>query len=336
MQTYDDSELTKFVTNPRYREKVIRRIHKTQDKEYNDRVSSVQNELDNLVSWRDGEINRIVSSNYEKLFDGKIIVHNDTGNVEINGASYPFSSIRGSNINEVMTARTVVSSVSDTRHNRKPSLGRAVVGATLFGPAGAVVGGALGKKKEHTTTTQYSNEVPVCAHLGVVVNIDGFETEIPLITSVIDTDGKKYKKAYDEAQQITAKLHEIASTKVPETPLLPQNAPSVIQANEQINEKQEELQQVIADKPKYEIPQEYRASEYDGLDDESYLRKLDELNSMNNIAYGSQPVGPMNPPMQTPQQYQQQQQMLQHQQSQQAIHHRRSHNQFLSKWFSNR
>ena len=29
------------------------------------------------------------------------------------------------------------------------------------------------------------------------------------------------------------------------------------------------------------------ASEYDGLDDDAYLRKLDEMNADANIAYGS-------------------------------------------------
>lgn len=66
----------------------------------------------------------------------------------------PMSKITGSVVNQE------TANIQDTQYNTKksPSLGKAVVGGALFGPAGAIIGGASGKAKT-TSNTQIRTEV---------------------------------------------------------------------------------------------------------------------------------------------------------------------------------
>ena len=48
----EEKELHKFVYNPKYREKVIARVHKERDKQYNKGVKRVKSERDKLVKSR--------------------------------------------------------------------------------------------------------------------------------------------------------------------------------------------------------------------------------------------------------------------------------------------
>ena len=45
----ESKELMKFVSNPKYREKVIAKVHREKDKEYNKRVKVAENEKTNWL-----------------------------------------------------------------------------------------------------------------------------------------------------------------------------------------------------------------------------------------------------------------------------------------------
>lgn len=71
----EEKELHKFVYNPKYREKVIARVHKERDKQYNKGVKRVKSERDKLVKSRSKEISRISNSRWEISCGGKLWVN---------------------------------------------------------------------------------------------------------------------------------------------------------------------------------------------------------------------------------------------------------------------
>ena len=95
----EEKELHKFVYNPKYREKVIARVHKERDKQYNKGVKRVKSERDKLVKSRSKEISRISNSRWEISCGGKLWVNRTEGKVRINYAEYLFSSIQGAQLN---------------------------------------------------------------------------------------------------------------------------------------------------------------------------------------------------------------------------------------------
>lgn len=288
-----NTELERFANDSGYRAKTLKQLRKTIDSEHDEKINALRSELYELTRKRESELVRMKTSNTAKLFDGKIVVHYDTQCIEINGSMVPFANIRGANINEIATDRTVVSSVSRTneKSKRRPSIGKAAVGGVLFGPVGIIGGAMLGGKsngQSTTTTTQYENTIPVCSHLGVVIDTGGFDFEIPLIESNVDMSTRKYKKAHTEAQEIIAKLQEITSSIEASIKSMTEWNEYLGQIDSQIDEKKSELQSAMDDKPDYSLPLEYRMPGYDGLDDESYLHMLDHMNMNGKIVKNPQ------------------------------------------------
>ena len=62
----EEKELFKFVNNPKYRAKVIDRIHKERDREHEKKVKTVEKELDKLIKVRTDEIKKIANARWEK------------------------------------------------------------------------------------------------------------------------------------------------------------------------------------------------------------------------------------------------------------------------------
>lgn len=271
----EERELYKFVNDSKYRDKVIAKIHKNDDNAYNKRIKQIEKERDVLSKSRTKEIIRIANARWEKLADGKIMVNRTEGKIQINNSIALFSSIQGAELNMMVGSRIVTTENTQTTSKKHASLGGAVAGGLILGPVGAVVGGVgLGKTKGKTTGTTVSNQIPTCTHLGVMVNIDGFVSEVILIANPVDQSSFSFSKAQSDAQNIIAQLGVLAKTPVPTQFLKPEEESSVRAIDSQINNKQMELQQAISDKPTYTIPAMYRTNEQSGMSDEEYLQYL--------------------------------------------------------------
>lgn len=63
------------------------------------------------------------------------------------------------------------------------------------------------KSKKHASIGgAVANQIPTCIHMGVLVNIDGFVSEVVLISGEVDLSSFKYKQAQNDAQTIIAQL----------------------------------------------------------------------------------------------------------------------------------
>ena len=172
----------------------------------------------------------------------------------VNGSINSFSDIKGAEILRNDGYRTVTTESGKSR--KHASVGGAVAGGIILGPVGAVVGGtALGK-----ITTQgrsVTNSIPVCSHIGVNVNINDFYSEIILLNQVVDQSSKMYIDKINTAQRIVDILRNLSTTPVPETFLRPEEEPSVLKYDEEIEKANENLQKAIDNTPNYDIPEDY-------------------------------------------------------------------------------
>ena len=271
----EEKELYKFVNDPKYRDKVIAKVHKNEDNAYNKRIKQIEKERDNLSKSRTNEIARIANARWEKLAGGKILVNRTEGKIQLNGVTAVFSSIQGAELNMMAGMRVITTETTSTKSKKHASLGGAVAGGLVLGPVGAVAGGVgLGKTKGQTTGTTVSDQIPTCTHLGVMVNLDGFASEVVLLATQVDQSSPVFLRAQSDAQNIIAQLGVLAKTPVPAQFLRPEEESSVKVIESQIADKQTELQQAIADKPTYALPAMYRTPEQRELSDKDYLEYL--------------------------------------------------------------
>lgn len=245
----------------KYLEKVDKKIHKDRDKEYNTKVKNAQNKLAQLEKAKQNEINRIATSRWKSI--GNNFTYNLTeGIVSINGTTYPFSDIKGAEMVKNDGFRTVINTTGTNNQKSKKhaSLGGAVAGGLILGPVGAVVGGsALGKTttKGNNNQVTTSDEIPTCHHIGVNVNIKGFNTEIVILSKTVDQSSSVYNNSVNTAQMIVDQLRVLSSTPVPKSFLKPEEEETVLNYNPKIEAAAKELQETIKDKPNYDIPESY-------------------------------------------------------------------------------
>lgn len=276
----EEKELFKFVNNPKYRTKVIDRIHKEKDCEYEKKVKTVEKERDKLIRERTDEITKIANARWEKVAGGKLEINRTEGKARINGSECLFSSIRSAEVNMLSGFRVVTKENSHSKSKKHASLGGALAGSILMGPAGTVIGGVgLGKTKTKTTGKSVTNQIPTCMHLGVLVNIDGFTSEIVLISSQVDQSGLIFNRAQSDAQTLISQLGALAHTPVPTSFLKPEEEMSVKAIDDQISNKREELETAIADRPVYTLPTMYRTEEQKEMSDEEYLQYLESTDN---------------------------------------------------------
>lgn len=245
----------------KYINKVETKIHKDRDKQYDSNVKNAQNKLKNLQDGKKNEINRIARSRW-KLIGDNFSYNMTEGKININGQLYIFSDIKGAEIKTNDGFRTITNTTGtyNQKARKNASLGGAVAGGLILGPVGAVVGGStLGKTttkgKNNQVTT--SNEIPVCHHIGIDVNIKGFNTEIVLLSNTIDQSSSKYSNTINDAQRIVDTLRTLSTTPVPQKWLKPEEEQSVLEYDPQIEKAAKELQETIEDKPNYDIPERY-------------------------------------------------------------------------------
>ena len=150
-----------------------------------------------------------------------------------------------------------------------------MAGGMVLGPVGAVAGGVgLAKTKEKRTGSTVTKEIPTCLHLGVQVNIDGFVSEIILLSHQVDQSSNSFNRAMSDAQNIVSQLSVLANTPVPESFLKVEEEPSVVAMDSIIKETEKELQIAIEDRPTYILPDIYRTEEQKNMTDEQYLEYL--------------------------------------------------------------
>lgn len=110
--------------------------------------------------------------------------------------------------------------------------------------------------------------------MGVLINLDGFTSEVSLISAPVDQSSKAFFQTLNEAQTLVGLLNRLSKTPVPETFLLPEQEASVKNLENQITEAQKRLQLAIEDKPVYALPPVYRTEEQKDLSDDEYLKYL--------------------------------------------------------------
>lgn len=270
----ENKELVKFLNNPKYRKKVIDRIHKDEDKAYDKRIKEIEGQKNKQIKERNTELARIEKSRWQDI-GGHVLVNRTEGKVRINNSEVLFSSIKGAELNVVYGSRIVTTSNEKTKKKKHASLGGAVAGGLILGPVGAVAGGVgLAKTKRKTTGSTVSNQIPTCMHLGVQVNIDGFVSEVVLLSHQVDQSGIVFHKAQVSAQNLVSQLGVLANTPVPQTYVRVEDEASVKFIENRIAETERKLQEAIADRPTYAIPELYRTEEQKGMTDSQYLEYL--------------------------------------------------------------
>lgn len=274
--TKEEKELFRFVSEPKYRMKVLSKLKKEEDIRYQNKVQSAKTERLRLVNLRQQEINNIENSRWEIYANGNLRINWVEGCVLINNNRVLFSSIKGAELNEIDGFRTVTTETSTTKKN--PSIGGAVAGGLIGGKAGAVIGGA-GLNKARTTTHAYTNSIPTCNHIGVVIDVDGFKQEVIVINLEIDQSSNAYISAHNEAQHIIMRLREVSNTPVPQSFIPSNEMQSVKEIEKQIDGSNERLNIVINERPTYQIPSIYRTKEQIHMSDQEYLNYLQEQDS---------------------------------------------------------
>lgn len=251
--TKEEIEKIKFEYDPLFHDKVVSQVHKDQDNEYANNVKNAEKNVKSLQTARVNEINRINNERWQSVGNGNLMYNLVEGKININQTIHLFSSIKGAEVNKEESYRVVTT--ESGRSKKHVSLGKAVVGGALLGPVGAIAGGAMGK----TTTrgNSVSNSIPTCNHIGVIVDIDGFKSEVILLNNTVDQSSTTYKNALQNAEEIVSKLHYLATQPVPKTFVKVEEEQSVLDIEKSIEQAQEELERVKANKPTYEIPDRY-------------------------------------------------------------------------------
>nr|DAF20312.1 MAG TPA: hypothetical protein [Inoviridae sp.] len=278
----EEKELYKFTTNPQYRDKIIKKIHKNQDDAYKYKIKCAEDNKSKLVRERTAEITKVEKLRWKNYANGKFAVNSTEGIITVNGFRYPFSSLVGAEINMIPGCRVISTGKAESKSKSKKhaSVGGAIVGGVLFGAPGAIVGGVgLGKTNTKTKTTNsgYSTQIPTCLHLGVFVNAGGTAKEIVLISSETDQSSHKYISALNDAQNIIAQINVLAKTPMPDHFLKADEVGSVRSFDKQISNAEKNIAAAIADKPTYDIPEMYRTEEQKYMSDDEYLEFLHSM-----------------------------------------------------------
>ena len=240
---------TNFV---KYLNKVADKIHKERDNEYNLKVESARKKLSQLEQDKKNEITRIEDSRWTKV-NNNIKYNKTEGVVLINNERHHFDEIKGAEIVINNSYRVMTTYTGNSK--KHISLGKAVVGGALFGPLGALVGGAMGKTT--TSGNTISNSIPTCNYIGVKINIKEFNTEITILNNAVDQDSDIYKIKLNEAQSVVNNLRTISTYPVPKKWIKSEEEKSVLDFDPKIEQAAKELQKAIEDKPKYDIPDSY-------------------------------------------------------------------------------
>lgn len=236
----------------KYLDKVSQKIHKERDYIYNSNIQLAKRKLKQLERDKKNEIERIENSRWV-IINENFKYNKTEGVVLINNERYKFNEIEDAKIVRRDSFRVVTTSTGNSK--KHISVGKAIVGGTLFGPIGAITGGAMGKRMSSENTI--SNSLPVCNYIGVAINISGFSSEIVILNKTVDQDSNIYNEKLKEAQSIVDNLRILSTCQVPKNWLKPEEEPSVLEYESKIKCATNDLQKAIEDIPNYDIPDSY-------------------------------------------------------------------------------
>ena len=266
--TPEELDRMRFENDPLFRKDVIAKVHREEDARYKKTVNDAKNTLARLQKDYDRRYKQIADARWEKEY-GHILVNRTEGRLIINGAECDFCSLRSARVVNHLGYRTETYehhyTEEHTKENRDLSVGGAIAGGIVAGPIGAVAGAFIFSKNnteviQEKKTDFRHRDIPVCNHLGIKVNLDGFETEIVLISSPTDQNSRLYQNRLYEANQIAAFLHSLASSPMPKNVLLVEQEPEMMLKYEEIHKAKKLLKKAENNKPAYQIPERYLPS----------------------------------------------------------------------------
>lgn len=253
----EEIDKIKFAFDPIFKQKVIDKVHQECDKEYQQSIAKCENAIKSLEKLKSSEMKRIEEARWENIIDKNLRYNLTEGKLLMNGSVSLFSSIKGAAVNINESYRVITT--EEAKSKKHASVGGALVGGLMFGPVGAIVGGtALGKTKHKGNTM--TNTVPTTNHVGVIVDIDGFKSEILLLSHMVDQDSNEFQIAIRKAQEIISKLQYLSSYPVPETYLKVEAEPIILDIQKRIIVAYDNLHKAKENVPKYEIPARYMSS----------------------------------------------------------------------------
>lgn len=223
--TKEDIAKIKFEYDPLFRNKVESKVRKDADDAYERRIKNCQINLDDLQEKRNAEIRRLTEARWETVGDTSVKFNMTEGKVLVNGTEYPFTAIISAELNKEDSYRLVAGKA--TKENPDPD----------------------------------SVRIETCNHVGVMVNIGGYQSEVVLLKITADQADKLYIKAMNNAKEVITKLRYLATVPVPESFLPVEDEASVIAIDDKIIEANRELDAAKADKPTYDIPSQYLMDE---------------------------------------------------------------------------
>ena len=113
----------------------------------------------------------------------------------------------------------VTSTRTVTNSKQKRGIGKAVVGGLLFGPVGAIAGGAMATKKG--VSTSYASEIPVANGLSVEITTNDVTHPViilPLLICEVQKSSHAFKQIIKQAEEIFNIFQSIADNNHPEEP----------------------------------------------------------------------------------------------------------------------
>lgn len=223
--TKEDIAKIKFEYDPLFRNKVESKVRKDADDAYERRIKNCQINLDDLQEKRNAEIRKLTEARWETVGDTSVKFNMTEGKVLVNGTEYPFTAIISAELNKEDSYRLVAGKA--TKENPDPD----------------------------------SVRIETCNHVGVMVNIGGYQSEVVLLKITADQADKLYIKAMNNAKEVITKLRYLATVPVPESFLPVEDEASVIAIDDKIIEANRELDAAKADKPTYDIPSQYLMDE---------------------------------------------------------------------------
>lgn len=246
----EEIEKIKFEYDPIFHDKIIAGIHREKDNEYARNVRNAERKVKSLENSRKNEIRRIDNNRWQTV-DGENLKYNLVeGKIRINKTEHLFSAIKGAEVNKQDSCRVIT-----TENGESKTKGEISACGAAFGSFGI-----MGGRTRGTTTTSnksVSNSIPTCNHIGVVIDINGFKSEVVLLNRTVDQSSRVYITSLQRAEEIVSKLHFLATQPVPETFIKVEEETSVLEYDRQIVEAQEELEKVKANTPTYDIPKKY-------------------------------------------------------------------------------
>lgn len=249
----EEIEKIKFEYDPIFNDKIIADIHKSQDNKYFKSIKNAEEKIKFLQNVKRNEIRKLYNERWQILYGENLKYNFIEGKIKVNQTEHLFSSIKGAEVNKSDLYRVITEEKGKSK--KHVSLGKALVGGVLFGPIGAIAGGAMGKTTKNSKSI--SNSIPTCNHIGVIIDINGFKSEIILLDHTVDQSSEEYQKSLQLAEEIVSKLHFLATQSVPKVFKKVEEETSVLEYEKQIVIAQKELEKVKANKPTYDIPKKY-------------------------------------------------------------------------------